>query len=152
MLAILADRHPLRLTKSQLGLLAGFSPRGGTFNGYLGRLIRDGLVAKKGNELEATGAGLNVAAGFGASATVDTGNALEGWMRRLRKGERSMLRALVHAYPVGLDRLTLGEEIGMVYTGGTFNGYLGTLIRNELVEQNGDKMLFANAALLGLAS
>ncbi len=157
MLTILADRHPMILTRSQLGLLAGFTPRGGTFNGYLGRLIRDGLVSKNANTLEATELGRSVAAGFSERGRyAEPVDPLHQWLSRLRKGEREMLQELINAYPVGLDRMTLAENIGMKYTGGTFNGYLGTLIRNDLVEQQaasggrGDKTLFANATLLGI--
>jgi hypothetical protein len=40
MLETLARRYPLRVTRAQLGTLAGFTPSGGTFATYFGTLKR----------------------------------------------------------------------------------------------------------------
>jgi len=61
MLVTLARRTPLRVTRAQLGTLAGFTASGGMFGAYLGTLRRAGLVAETGGELTVTEAGLAVA-------------------------------------------------------------------------------------------
>jgi len=57
MLAVLAQRYPMKFTRAQLGTLAGYTASGGTFGAYLGTLRRNGLVEVDGDGVRA-GAGL----------------------------------------------------------------------------------------------
>lgn len=151
MLAVLAERHPLVLTKSQLALLAGrFSMKGGTFGAYFGNLRRLGYLDIQGKEIGLTQEGLAAAWLVGGSEPLGAnGNSLEAWMQRLKGGEREMLQLLVDLYPRGLDREQMGSRLNKAYTGGTFGSYLGTLKRNHLVKQDVAGLLVANMELLG---
>lgn len=138
MLQALAQRHPLRYTRSQLGTLAGFAPRGGTFQTYFGTLKRAGYIVESGGEVEITIAGLDYLGADVPAAPTTTAEMLAMWRARLRAGEVKMLDVLVEAYPDGMSREMLGELSGFTHSGGTFQTYLGTLRRNGLVEVRGD--------------
>jgi hypothetical protein len=134
MLEVLAQFHPGTRTRSQLGALAGYTPSGGTFGNYYGRLKRFGLIKEDilGTVL-ITEAGLSW---FGSSlpkAPATTDELLAMWRSKLLAGERKMLDAVVSRYPSVVSRQELGEETGYEATGGTFGNYLGTLRRNALV-------------------
>jgi hypothetical protein len=49
LLQTLAQRFPTKLTRVQLGTLAGFTPSGGTFGTYFGTLKRHGLLTEATN-------------------------------------------------------------------------------------------------------
>ena len=138
MLQALASRYPARYTRAQLGTLAGFTPRGGTFGNYFGTLKRLAFIIESGRDVEITQAGLDH---LGADIpprpeTID--ELLAMWKSALREGERKMLDQLVEVYPEAMTRQELGERTGFTHTGGTFGNYLGTLRRNGLVEVDGN--------------
>jgi hypothetical protein len=152
MLGVLAQFHPGTRTKSQLGALSGYTPSGGTFGNYYGKLRRLGLVKE-----DFMGAVLITEAGldwFGSSrpnppATTD--ELLDMWRGKLLAGERKMLDALVAKYPEGISKEELGEETGYTHTGGTFGNYLGTLRRNALATVEGEEVK-ASEALFELST
>lgn len=141
MLATLARRHPLKLTRTQLGTLSGLTPSGGTFNTYLSILKRHGLV-NEGTDglLEITPAGFAYLGSNVPQAPSGPAEVLEIWRQALRAGERRMLDELVSAYPGWLTREELGRRTGIAHTGGTFGTYLSVLRRNGLVEVDGDRV------------
>jgi hypothetical protein len=51
MLAVLAQRYPMKFTRVQLGTLAGYTASGGTFGAYFSTLRRHGLVQDVGGEV-----------------------------------------------------------------------------------------------------
>jgi hypothetical protein len=65
MLETLAKRYPTKLTRAQLGTLAGFTPSGGTFGTYLGTLRRNGLIEVSGDERGKRGARAGQKRGIG---------------------------------------------------------------------------------------
>jgi hypothetical protein len=136
MLTVLAQRHPMVVTRAQLGTLAGFAPRGGTFGTYLGTLKRAGLIIEEHGEIRVTQDGLDHLGEIPESPQT-TEELLAMWRGALRAGERTMLDILVEAYPEGLTREDLGEAAGYASSGGTFGTYLGTLRRNGLIEVDG---------------
>ncbi|MEW6049343.1 MAG: helicase HerA-like domain-containing protein, partial [Bacillota bacterium] len=141
MLATLARRHPLRLTRAQLGTLSGLTPSGGTFNTYLGVLKRHGFVTEGADGLlEITPAGFAHLGADVPPAPSEPAEVLEMWRGALRAGERRMLDELVAVYPRSLTRAELGEKTGIVHTGGTFGTYLGVLRRNGLIEVDGERV------------
>lgn len=141
MLATLARRHPLRLTRAQLGTLSGLTPSGGTFNTYLSVLKRHGLVSEGPDGLlDITPAGFAHLGSDVPTAPTSPGEVLEMWRQALRAGERRMLDELVRAYPGWLTRDELGARTGIVPTGGTFGTYLSVLRRNGLIEVDGDRV------------
>lgn len=147
MLEVLARHRDFKVTRSQLGTLSRFSPRGGTFGTYLGDLKRAGLIVEEGGLLRATDAGL---AFFGElpSPPTSTEELMEQWGQVLRKGEREMLDLLVGVYPEGVDRETLAEQTGFTASGGTFGTYLGVLRRNGLIEVEGGLVTASQALFI----
>lgn len=141
MLQTLAQRHPLKLTRAQLGTLAGFTPSGGTFGTYFGTLKRHGLLAEATNgDVEVTAEGLAFLGTDVPPAPTTTQELLEMWRRNLKAGEAEMLDTLVQAFPETMSRENLGSKTGFTASGGTFGTYLGTLRRNGLVEVDGDQV------------
>lgn len=130
---VMARHYPQWLTKSQIGVLASFKTSGGTFNTYWGAIRRAGLVTDRnsGKEFQATQTGLAFA-GVDPGSPLTTGEVLAQWRGVLKRGARNMLDLLVDAWPNGLTRDELADQLGMAMTGGTFNTYLGTLTRNGL--------------------
>jgi len=168
MLAVLAQRYPMRFTRVQLGTLAGYTASGGTFGAYFGTLKRHGLVQGAGGEVQITQTGLNEL-GAGVPPQPQTAEELRSmWRAVLRGGERKMFDELIAVYPKALTREELGERTGYTASGGTgkaeigklkaekwlpspfsfhlsafifpYGAYLGTLKRNGLVEVDGDGM------------
>lgn len=141
MLQTLAQRHPLKLTRAQLGTLAGFTPSGGTFGTYFGTLKRNGFLTEASNgDVEVTAEGIQFLGSDVPPAPSTTQELLEMWRRNLRAGEAEMLDALVQVHPDGLTKDELGEKTGFTASGGTFGTYLGTLRRNGLVDVEGDQV------------
>ncbi len=54
MLEVLAHHYPMKVTRVQLGTLAGYTASGGTFGAYLSTLRRNGLVEVDGDEVRAS--------------------------------------------------------------------------------------------------
>src|SRR5262249_44192096 len=59
MLDVLARHYPLKVTRTQLGTLAGYTARGGTFGAYFGTLKRHGLIEEVNGDIQITRAGLD---------------------------------------------------------------------------------------------
>lgn len=140
MLDVLARHTNFRVTRSQLGTLAGFSPRGGTFSTYLGVLKRSGYLTEASGILQITDGGM---AALGIDAPLPpttTEEVLDQWRSALRAGERRMLDELVTVYPRALSREELADRAGFEVSGGTFSTYLGVLRRNGLIEVNGGEV------------
>jgi hypothetical protein len=141
MLQTLVQRFSTKLTRSQLGTLAGFTPSGGTFGTYFGTLKRHGLLTEGANgDVEITDAGLEYLGSDIPPRPQTTEELLAMWQRALRRGEWHMLEALVSVYPNALVRDELGERTGYTASGGTFGTYLGTLRRNGLAEVEGNQV------------
>jgi hypothetical protein len=145
MLEVLAQFHPGTRTRSQLGALAGYTPSGGTFGNYFGRLRRFGLVLERHDgAVEITDKGL---AYFGTTPPRGPDGPqelLEMWRKKLLAGERKMLDVLVGIYPKPITRGELGERTGYAASGGTFGNYLGTLRRNALATVEGESVRAAD--------
>lgn len=149
MLTVLTQRHPVKLTRAQLGTLAGLTARGGTFKKYYGTLKKHGFLVAGEAGVEATEEGMTFIGEVPPSPST-TEELQEMWKERLLKGERDMLDALMDEYPEKMTRHALGERVEKTADGGTFKKYLGTLRRNDLVVVEGDwlqasKTLFMEA-------
>lgn len=141
----LVARSPAGYSKSQVGALTKFSPRGGTFNTYLSDLRRSGFIEERDGMLFATVSGV-VQFGEALPAVTTHEEAMAQWERALRSGAFKMLRAVVDANAEGLHRANLADIVNMTAAGGTFNTYLSDLRRNGLIEERG-KRLYANEIL-----
>ncbi len=133
MLQVLAQFSPGTRTKSQLGILSGYSPKGGTFGTYLSTLRKNGLVSEgMVGELKITEAGFHVLGTDIPAPPTSPDALLAMWRGKLLQGERKMLDVLVEAHPNPMSRTELGERSGYSADGGTFGTYLSTLRRNDL--------------------
>ena len=137
LLETLARHHPMRMTKAQLGTLARFKVTGGTFQTYWSTLKRAGLVEEDGGRgglVGITPAGMD-AAGLIDRTPLNTQEIRDQWRGVLKAGARTMLDALIEAYPAALTKEQLAQAAGgMAVTGGTFQTYLSTLRRNGLAD------------------
>jgi uncharacterized protein len=131
--------------RTQLALLAGFSPKSGTFGSYLGRLRSEGWAEGRGDRLTATDAGRDALGNF---KPLPTGRALvDYWLDWCGQGGlRRMLEALVDAGPRGLRRDALAAAAGLQPSSGTFGTYLGKLRTLHLAER-GDPIRAARVLL-----
>jgi hypothetical protein len=145
MLEVLAQFHPGTRTRSQLGALAGYTPSGGTFGNYFGRLRRLRYIRENPDgSVSITDDGFGVFGNEPPPGPRTAKELLEMWRSKLLAGERKMLDRLVETYPDPMTREKLGEETGFTATGGTFGNYLGTLRRNALVIVEGENVKAAD--------
>lgn len=147
-LEILARHHPMKVTRSQAGMLSGFRITGGTFKTYWSVLVRAGYIAEEGSDVWVTPAGLEEA-GVEAQEPLTTEEVVEMWHGVLKAGARAMLDIVIDEYPKQVTRDQLAEFTAMTVSGGTFKTYLSVLRRNGLVEEDGD-MIRASEALFKL--
>ncbi len=134
MLAALYVRQSQGATKLQLGTLVGMKHTGGTFGDYLGTLRRNGFVTQKGSLFFYNESAEDYLDEL--PSIPDTTEAVVAlWGSKLKAGARKILNLLVQCHPTAMSRPEIGDAVGNAYTGGTFNDYLGTLVRNGLVEK-----------------
>lgn len=134
-LAELAARAPAGYSRAQVGALTQFSPKGGTFNTYLGDLRRGAFIEERTGLVYATEHGVaQLGDQMPAKATTHV-EAMQLWRRALRSGAFAMLETIVAAGPAGITRAEIAAAVGMQASGGTFNTYLGDLRRNGLITE-----------------
>jgi len=145
MLIVLAQ-HPEGCDRVQLAILAGLSPKSGTFSTYLGRLRTSGWAETRGDRFFATRDGLDA---LGSYPPLPSGEALIAywldWCGR-QGGRRHMLQVLIDAGARGIERDDLAAAAGLSPSSGTFSTYLGKLRSARLVD--GRDRLVAAAPLL----
>lgn len=132
------------LSRRDCGLVAGISPRGGTFAKYFGLLRAAGLIEETGDGLvRLTDAGR---AGLNGAAPPLAEDVRAYWHRAAgARGVRAMLAVLLEVYPRELGRAELGAKAGIAPTGGTFAKYLGALRAKSLIDEPGGKVRAAAA-------
>lgn len=138
MLAVLAEQGPS--SRAKVGLLAGFSPTGGTFAKYLSNLRSAGLVVVNGAELEITDAGRAAA---GDVEPMPSGRAaVSAWVERLGASRGAgILRVLSDAGGGPLSRAEVAARAGYEASGGTFAKYLSVVRTIGLVQGSGELRL-----------
>ena len=129
-LAVLAGRHPARLTEAQWATLAGMKRTGGTWQTYKSRLRVAGLIHQVEGFWLCTAIGLE-RAGSGATAPMSKAEVMATW-RKAVGGAGKVLDALASS-PGGLTRSELAGRLGMTESGGTFQTYLSRVRSNGLV-------------------
>ncbi len=139
-LAVLASRAPVRLTRAQLGTLCGLAHRGGTFGTYLSRLRTGGLIAEEGDLISSTPEGLAAVGGI-PPAPSSPAEVQAMWKNALGPGAAGrLLDALVEAYPRWLSREHLAAAVGLTAGAGTFGTYLSRCRSNGLLEERGGEV------------
>jgi hypothetical protein len=146
-----ARHHPMKLTRSQLGTLAGFKITGGTFQTYFSKLKRHGFVEELGRESWITDEGF-AHLGEIPPSPMTTEEIIERWRGVLKAGARAMLDVLIDCYPGEIARVDLATAVDMTESGGTFQTYLATLRRNGLAEVNASDVRASDTLFMAAAS
>lgn len=146
-LTVLAQ-FPEDRTKRQLGMLTGYSSKGGGFNNALSSLRTAGLITRS-EPVTATAQG--IAALGGDWEPLPEGPELAAhWLAQLSKAEGLVLRALLDAWPGSLTKAEVAERAGYAADGGGFNNALSRLRTLQLIDGRGelraDETLAAQAA------
>jgi hypothetical protein len=149
-LTVLAQ-FPAGRTKRQLGMLTGYSAKGGGFNNALSALRSAGLI-ERGEPVTATPEG--IAAIGDEWEPLPEGPALaEHWMAQLSRAEGLILRALLDAWPSSLPKGEIAARTGYSADGGGFNNALSRLRTLQLIDGRGemraDETLARQAAGVG---
>jgi hypothetical protein len=147
-LTVLAQ-FPEGRTKRQLGMLAGYSSKGGGFNNALSSLRSASLISR-GEPVTATAEG--IAALGGEWAPLPEGPELAAhWLAQLSRAEGLVLRALLEAWPGSLTKTEVAERTGYAADGGGFNNALSRLRTLQLIDGRGelraDETLAAQATI-----
>lgn len=146
-LKALCTSYPGGYTKSQTGVLSGFSPRGGTFSNYISILRRAAFIEQKNGLFFATVDGLLFLGDDVPSAPATHEEAMALWSPpRIPAGAFKMLTAVVDAGDQGLDREAIAIMVEMASSGGTFSNYLSILRRNGLIIET-NKVSVASSVL-----
>jgi uncharacterized protein len=147
-LTVLAQ-FPDGRTKRQIGMLTGYSAKGGGFNNALSSLRTAGLI-NRGEPVAATAEGINALGGDWEP--LPAGPALAAhWYAQLSKAESLVLGALLDAWPASLTKAEVAERTGYAADGGGFNNALSRLRTLQLIdgreELRADETLAEQAAI-----
>ena len=142
----LSARYPAGYTKSQVATLTRFSPKGGTFNTYLSDLRRGGYIEIRNDLVFCTDEGITHLGDSKPEQPTTHEEVMQLWQKALRDGAYRILVLIVDSGEEGIDKQTISDLVGMAFTGGTFNTYLGDLVRNGLVRKS-DGIYVANDVL-----
>lgn len=134
MAKVLAQVYPRKLTKAQLGTLAGLRHTSGTFGTYLSEIRAHGFFEIVDGLYQAT----QYCVHFYENAEpipTDPGDLLEFWKGKFSGGAVRMLDILAKA-GVSISRQELGDRAGISSGTGTLGTYLSSLVSNSLVERD----------------
>lgn len=139
LLETLARHYPVRLTVSQMAMMDGRKPRGGSFNGAM-RELRDGdYIEEPDGMIVASQHGLD-SAGVLVTGPRSTDEILEMWRRSLPTAAREIFDILARVYPDSRNVEAIADELGKKPSGGSWNSALRTLISNRLATKDGHEL------------
>lgn len=118
--------------QTAVAFLAGYTVGGGAFNNPRGALRTKGLIEYRGNRLELTESGREIASFPDVTLTSD--ELQRRVMERLPGPEQRILQPLLDAYPNDLSNEELAEKAGYEIGGGAFNNPKGRLRTLGLIE------------------
>jgi hypothetical protein len=144
-LTVLAQ-FPEGRTRAQVATLSGYSVKSSSFDAALSALRAAGMI-DRGNPIRITEAGTAVIAGD--LEPLPRGEALvEHWMSRLGKGERTLLRIFLDAWPEAMTRDELAARSGYSAKSSSFDAGLSRLRTLELIRGwTADETLAEQAAI-----
>lgn len=133
-LARFASLNVLKPSKNNVGALAGYSPKGGSFSTYLSQLSSAGFIAYPGSGLlSLTPEGKDAIGGIGSPPSLEEYQA--AWFDLLPGApHKKILGVLLQHYPESITRTELGELSGYAPTGGSFSTYLSKLSSLGLIK------------------
>lgn len=131
-LTVLIQHGPL--THSQIGLLAGYSPKASTIGVALSKLRSAELVDRSGQPVTVTQAGVDY---LGAQIEpLPQGDALlDYWRNRFGLTEQRVLNVLIEAYPDDTDQAYVAEQTGYSSTASTIGVALSKLRKVGVVDR-----------------
>lgn len=134
MLAVLCQWYPSGRTESQLAAQVQMKKTGGTWAAYKSDLRKGGFVEIGPDGLwYATDAGRDYLGADIPDTPTTTEEVVSLWGEKLRKGAREMLDVLVHHGGNSVSRESLGRQVSMESSGGTFAAYLSDLRQAGLI-------------------
>ncbi len=134
-LTILAQRNGKDSSKSQLGILSGYSSKSGGFNNALSNLRQLAYLRGSGDHIGITADGISA---IGEYNPLPTGEALRKyWINRLPKCESAILYYLIGISPNSKSKDEIGSHTHYSSNSGGFNNALSKLRTLELVENIG---------------
>lgn len=132
-----------RPSVDQVGMVAGYAPKGGSFNRYLSTARSDGLIERDGGTLWLTPLGSEVAV---TEPQVITIAQLHRRILQVLSGEpkRKILRAIIDARAESIDTGAIADAAGYAGGGGSFNRYLSDLSRLGLITRSNGRINTTN--------
>jgi hypothetical protein len=147
-LTVLAQ-FPEGRTKRQLGMLTGYSAKGGGFNNALSSL-RSASLIERGEPVVATAEGIG-ALGSDWEPLPEGPELAAHWVGQLSKAEGLVLQVLLDVWPSSLAKAEVAERTGYAANGGGFNNALSRLRTLQLIdgsaELRADETLAEQAAI-----
>lgn len=136
LLKILAQRSPMRITRSQLGVLAGVKSTTGTFRTYMSKLKTSGMIEVSGDFVMASSAGIE-ASGEQPNSPASVEEVIEMWRKSLPAGVAKIFNTIIEAHPNWISRGEVAAALGISELTGTFRTYISILKSNKLIETEG---------------
>jgi DNA-binding HxlR family transcriptional regulator len=133
LLATMAQRHPMTLTRAQLALMSKSSARSSAFDAALALLRRLGMIEMDGGTYKIMQAGWEATPDGGPPPPPAPGELLNHWRSVLPPGPRLFLDTLVDA-DRPLTREELAERSGRSLTSSAFDAGIAMLRKMGLVE------------------
>lgn len=145
----LADIYPMKVTRAQIAALVGYTVTGGTFLTNWGVLKRARYVSEAANwDVWITPQGFAHLGRELPKQPQTHETIMDMWRGVLQLREWEILQRLVEVHPGWLQKAQLAAMVGMAFSGGAFNGYIGNLHRNGLIEKHGADVRAKAATLL----
>ena len=142
---IAAAMFPKGITKVRMGTIADMSPTSGSFGTYLSTLKREDLITVENGHVKVTAKGKEQAGAFKAYP--------KKWSDRVvfwcdliggNSGAARILTYLAACHPNYATKATVGAQVGMSHTSGSFGTYLSTLKRHDLITVSGGNLKAAD--------
>lgn len=146
LLKILAQRSPMRMTRSQLGVLAGVKSTTGTFRTYMSKLKTSGLIEVSGDSVTASSAGIE-ASGEQPNSPASVQEVIEMWRKSLPPGVAKIFNTIIEAHPNWISRGEVATALGISELTGTFRTYISILKSNKLIETEGTNVKLSEELL-----
>lgn len=135
-LTVLAQRSGQKSSRSQVGILSGYSSSSGGFNNSISKLRQLGYMTGHSDDMQVTDDGLSAVGNF---EPLPTGTDLHNyWMNKLPKCEGTILKYLIEQHPSGMSKEEIGSTTNYSHTSGGFNNALSKLRTLELIEGYGN--------------
>lgn len=138
LLLALATFYPGQMTRAQVAHAADMTAGGGAFSSYWSELKRAAFIEPTSSGyFRCTEAGLASLGAERPAVPKTLAGRVDFWCARLKHTEQLMLRTIVEAGARGIGRPQLAAALEMTASGGAFNGYVGTLLANNLARRQG---------------